>query len=105
VTRYSPDEVDVSVPAGSAGGLLMLTDQWYPGWTATVDGRPTTILRADVALRGVAIGPGAHRIRFVYNPPWPLQGLAIVVFTVVLLGLLGCASAGRIDRAPITKPS
>lgn len=85
--RYDPQDVVVSVPDASPGGVLVLTDQWYPGWTATVDGRPAPILRADVALRGVAVGPGSHTVEFRYRPRWPLQGLAVVSMTLALVGV------------------
>jgi hypothetical protein len=88
VERYEAQDVVVSVPASNLGGLLVLSDQWYPGWTATLDGRPATILRGDVALRAVALSPGAHRVRFRYQPRWPLNGLAVVAFTVTVGAVL-----------------
>src|SRR5207237_4208762 len=54
VDRYEAQDVSLSVPASNPGGLLVLSDQWYPGWTATLDGRPAAIRRGDVALRAVA---------------------------------------------------
>ena len=77
-------DVSVSVPPSSPGGLLVLSDQWYPGWTATVDGKSVAILRGDLALRAVALSPGAHQVRFRYQPRWPLNGLAILAFTVAV---------------------
>jgi hypothetical protein len=82
--RYQPEEVTVSVPA-SPGGILVLSDGWDPGWTATVDGRPAPVLRVDEALRGVAVGPGAHRVEFRYQPHWPLEGLAATLLTIVII--------------------
>ena len=87
--RYGPEDVVLSVPATSSrGGVVVLTDQWFPGWTATLDGRPVPVLRVDEALRGVAVSGGAHTIEFRYRPRWPLQGLAIVTFTLVVVCLL-----------------
>jgi uncharacterized membrane protein YfhO len=44
------------------------TDLSYPGWRATVDGRRTEIVTANVLYRGVPLGPGAHEIVFRYRP-------------------------------------
>ena len=73
----------------------MLADQWYPGWTATLDGRDVPILRVDAALRGVAIGPGPHRIDFRYRPRWPLQGLGVTALTVAVILLVVTAPPRR----------
>ena len=49
-------------------GYLLLTDAYYPGWVARVDGEPVDILRADLMFRAVALGPGTHAVEFVYEP-------------------------------------
>ena len=78
----------MTVPASSPGGLVVLTDQWYPGWTATVDGRDAPILRVDTALRAVAVGPGSHTIEYRYAPRWPLTGLCVTALTAALIGVV-----------------
>jgi Bacterial membrane protein YfhO len=49
--------------------FLILSDTYFPGWQARVDGRRVPVLRANHALRAVALGPGSHTVEFVY---WPL---------------------------------
>jgi hypothetical protein len=88
LTRYDPQDVAMTVPASSAGGLVVLSDQWYPGWTATVDGTETPILRVDTALRAVAVGPGSHTIEYRYAPHWPLTGLCVTALTAALIGVV-----------------
>jgi hypothetical protein len=88
LTRYDPQDVAMVVPASSPGGLVVLTDQWYPGWTATVDGRDAPVLRVDTALRAVAVGPGSHTIEYRYAPRWPLKGLGITALTAALVGVI-----------------
>ena len=77
--------VDARVTAPS---LLVLTDTDYPGWTATVDGGATPIVRADYLFRAVALAPGAHEVRFAYRP-WSFKaGGAITVAAVAVAMLL-----------------
>jgi hypothetical protein len=102
VERYETQDVTLSVPSSNPGGLLVLSDQWYPGWTATVDGKPAAIRRADVALRAVALSPGAHRVRFRYQPRWPLQGLAILAFTVAMGAVFAFGRRPNYHSVPVS---
>jgi hypothetical protein len=49
-------------------GLLVLSDNYYPGWSAAVDGVPTRILRANHTMRAVNVPAGRHLISFVFMP-------------------------------------
>ncbi|MFH1469550.1 MAG: hypothetical protein ABIO70_34515 [Pseudomonadota bacterium] len=69
-------------------GLLVLAETWYPGWHAVVDGVEVPILRADLALRGVALAAGEHEVVFSYRPAWLYPTLVLMG-----LGLLGGAVA------------
>jgi hypothetical protein len=73
----------------SAPGYLVLSDTWYPGWTATLDGRAVGVRRANIAFRAVALPePGKHRVVFRYYPVGLNEGLALSLGTAVLLGLV-----------------
>ena len=63
ITRYAPETVDIAARSAAAG-VLVLADQAFPGWEATVDGQPAPILTVDHALRGVYLPAGAHTVRF-----------------------------------------
>lgn len=84
VTRLTPDRVDVEVNA-LAPGFLVLTDPFYPGWEATIDGRTTPILRADYALRAVRVDAGAHTVAFRFRPASVRNG---IVASLVGLGAI-----------------
>ncbi len=62
-----PCRVTVAVRMETAG-LLVLADQWHPGWNADVDGAPAAILRTNHALRGVLVPEGEHTVVFRYQP-------------------------------------
>jgi hypothetical protein len=59
------------------GGYAVLLDAWAPGWTATVDGAPSEIIRADTVVRAVSLPPGAHVVRFEYETPGLRQGALV----------------------------
>jgi uncharacterized membrane protein YfhO len=63
--------------------LLVLSEVYYPGWRATVDGVSTPILRADVALRAVPLRAGTHRVELVFDPGSVKIGIAVTVATMV----------------------
>lgn len=68
VTGYRDDGVTVAVDVPAGGGLLVLHDLAYPGWTAAIDGRPATIVRADLLFRGVELPAGHHTVEFAFHP-------------------------------------
>lgn len=84
VARFSPDEIVVALEA-RAPGYLVLTDPHYPGWEATVDGKPAEILRADYALRAVHVDAGAREVVFRYRPRSVSLGAMISVAGVAVV--------------------
>jgi hypothetical protein len=67
VAAYANTEVLIDVDARSAGHVV-LNDPYHRWWSAEVDGREVPVLQANGVFRAVAVGPGAHRIRFVFRP-------------------------------------
>lgn len=98
MVRYEPDELILAVDS-PADGYLVLSDPFYPGWQATVDGKPAALLRADYAFRAVLIPAGAHQVTMVFRPrSWQI-GLAVSALTgLFLLGLGGVSVARRVGR-------
>jgi hypothetical protein len=87
VRRLSPTLVEVDA-AADAPGILVLADAYFPGWAASVDGRPAAILRANFVTRGVELAPGPHVVRFEYRPPSVRLGFAASLGALVLVGVL-----------------
>lgn len=81
-------------------GLLVVTEPMYPGWEALVDGAPAPIFHANHAFRGVALGPGAHRVEMRFRSRPARAGLALSA--VGLLALLALALWAR--RQPAAAP-
>ena len=65
IQAYEPSRVLVEADLG-CGGLLVLADTYFPGWQATVDGKPQPVLEVYGAVRGVVLGAGKHRVEFTY---------------------------------------
>lgn len=88
VTEYTPDRVAVSTQA-SRPALLVLADNFYPGWTATIDGAAAPVIRTNHVFRGVVVPAGAHRVVFTYAPADLMTGVYISLATLLVL----CAAA------------
>ena len=78
-----PTRADLEVIV-SGEASLRLADQYYPGWTARVDGKPAAISRGDDIFRAVETPAGTHRVVFEYRPMCfrfglYLMGLALAV--------------------------
>ena len=92
IVRYEDEEVAVAL-ADSAGGILVLSDTYYPGWRAFVDGVEHPILRANHVFRAVVVPTGGREVVFSYEPDSFRYGLLVSVAAVALW--LGLAWGGR----------
>lgn len=79
--------------------FLVTSDVFYPGWSASVDGHPASLVRADYALRGVAVPAGEHTVRFEFRPRSFYQGAAISAVTLLLLAATVWFASRRATRA------
>jgi Bacterial membrane protein YfhO len=67
IKQITPDSLAVEVETNSPG-LLVVSEQYYPGWHACVDGKETPIYAVDGILRGVFLSAGKHTVIFEYKP-------------------------------------
>lgn len=95
-TTDHPTAIELTVAAGDAPWLV-LADTFLPGWTATVDGAPTTILRVNHSQRAVRIPDRACTVRFHYSCPGLAAGFALAGIATLVLVALGALLR---DRTP-----
>ena len=76
-------------------GFVVLTDQDYPGWEATVDGVPRPILRANYAFRAVRVPEGPSVVEFRYRPRSVRLGAATSLATIAGMVVFGVWRFGR----------
>ncbi|HET6361255.1 MAG TPA: YfhO family protein [Gemmatimonadota bacterium] len=75
--------------------LLVLTDTWYPGWRATVDGEPVPVERVNWHFRGVYLDAGAHDVHFDYSPRGLGAAAIVSLLSLTVLGFLIAKGGGR----------
>lgn len=94
VLHYDTDAVRLEASARRPC-LLLLTDQYYPGWKAFVDGREQRVYRANYLFRAVEVPAGRHTVDFLYRPASFQVGLLISTAAALLaLAVLGLLTAG-----------
>lgn len=92
IVEYGPTHLRLD--AEMAGpGLVVLTDTFYPGWDARIDGRAARIHRVNGVFRGVFVDGGRHQIAMQFRPPSQAWGL--VLSGAGLVAALGLAVASR----------
>ena len=87
MTVDEPNEIRLEAQAEVASYLL-LNDSWFPGWQATVNGRPVPIHRANLMFRAVQIPAGGSEVLFTYRPQSVRAGLQVSGLSLLLLGWL-----------------
>jgi len=73
-------------------GFLVLSEPFFRGWDAFVDGKRTPVSRINYILQGIPIGAGEHRVEFKYRSPAARNGLSYA-----LLGVLILIAGGFVD--------
>jgi hypothetical protein len=95
LTRLAYDRAEADADLGAAGHVV-LVDAYDPGWRVRVDGRPATLVRANVAFRAVEVPAGRHRIEQRYRPA--AASVGAVISTLALGGMALAALPRRTPR-------
>jgi hypothetical protein len=93
ITSYEPSRLVIETSAPTST-VLMLSEIFYPGWEATVDGRGAEIHLADFLLRGVALPSGHHTVEMRYTATAARNGAIVSALTLCLIAGLAIY-AGR----------
>lgn len=99
--RPSTDRIVVEVEAGGSG-YVKVVEAFDPGWSATVDGRPVRVRRADGYLLAVPVDAGAHRVVFTYATPGATGGA--IGSAVALAGWAALVALVRRQRRAARAP-
>jgi hypothetical protein len=83
--QIDSEQVQVYVTTQNPG-LLVISEQYYPGWKAELDGKSTPVYAVDAIFRGVFLPAGQHTIVFKYKPHSFEAGVAI---SLLMLGMIG----------------
>ena len=92
MTSYEPNRLSYEVNSGK-GGILVFSEIYYPGWTATVDGEAVELGRVDYILRALHIQPGKHQVELAFFPKSvdtteTIAYIAIVLLVLIVLGIV-----------------
>jgi uncharacterized membrane protein YfhO len=99
ITKYEADEIHLRVTA-NATGMVVLSEIWDPGWTATVDGKESDIYHANAVFRGLVVTPGTHDIVLKY--PATNVKRSLLFYLIPLAGLVAIPA---LRRRPEVTPS
>jgi hypothetical protein len=81
ITLYTPNAVRIAVRAASRA-VLVMSDNFQPGWSARVDGKPVTLLHANRVMRAIPIPAGEHTVTMSFMPTPFVTGAFISVFSI-----------------------
>lgn len=98
VRRYAPGRVTIDLSSPSpAGASLIVSENFYPGWQARVDGKPARLGRADLTLIGVELPPGSKTVDLEFTSPAYERGKMITLVAIVIALVVLAAGVWR-DR-------
>ena len=90
ITAYEPNQLKYDVNSNK-GGVIVFSEIYYPGWTATVDGEPAQLGRVNYILRALNVKPGKHEVVLSFFPKSvnTTESIAYVAYGILILVVLG----------------
>lgn len=89
ITSYEPNKLTYDVNSAK-GGVVVFSEIYYPGWTATVDGVEVPVGRVNYILRAINVKPGSHKVELAFFPKsvTTTETVAYVAYGILALALL-----------------
>ena len=90
LTKYEPNELTYDI-SSTKGGIVVFSEIYYPGWTATVDGEPVTVGRVDYVLRAINVKAGKHKVVLTFKPKSirDTETVAYIAFALLFIAIIG----------------
>lgn len=92
LTKYEPNQLEYDVKSAK-GGVVVFSEIYYPGWTASVDGKETPVGRVDYVLRAINVKAGNHKVVLTFKPQSiviteTIAYCALIILVVAVLAIL-----------------
>ncbi len=97
ITRYEPQRIELQT-SNQRTEFLVLSEIYYRGWEAWIDGQRTPVERVNYTLRGIIVAAGEHRIEFAFRAPSFRNGAVYSLLGIVVL--LTGAGLSRVRKDP-----
>ena len=93
LTSYEPNRLKYTVDSRS-GGVVVFSEVYYPGWTATVDGQPTEVGRVNYVLRAMHVDAGRHEVELSFFPKSvstteTVANIAFILLLIIIVAGIG----------------
>ena len=86
VTAWRPGRMTIALdPAPTDSSYVLVSENWYLDWQATVDGQPASVLRGDHALITVPVGPGARSLELNYHSKSFAKGKLLALLSTLII--------------------
>ena len=102
ITAYEPNRLSYDVRSGK-GGVIVFSEIYYPGWTATVDGQPAELGRVNYVLRALTVQPGDHKVELAFFPKSVDRTETVAYIGLIALLLLIALGLGLVFRKRSTE--
>ena len=93
--KYEPNNLQYTVNSKN-GGVVVFSEIYYPGWTATIDGQPAELGRVNYILRAVSVKPGKHTVVLDFHPT-SISTTETISYIAIVILLLAIAGAGYME--------
>jgi uncharacterized membrane protein YfhO len=89
MTSYEPNDLKYDVKSAK-GGIIVFSEIYYPGWTATVDGQDVELGRVNYVLRALNVKPGEHKVELKFFPKSidTTETIAYASYAILILAVL-----------------